>query len=56
LANVTGVTGGTVYDALLATCALKVNAETIYSWNVRHYRELGPDVGTRLQRPDARAQ
>jgi hypothetical protein len=32
-----GVVGGGIYDAMLAHCALKAQAETIYSWNARHY-------------------
>ena len=47
----TGVAGGTVYDALLASCALKAKAERIYSWNVRHYEQLGASVQGRLQEP-----
>ena len=46
-----GVTGGTIYDALLASCALKAEAEAIYSWNLRHYRSLGPVVESRLNHP-----
>ena len=50
-----GVTGGTIYDALLASCALKADAETIYSWNLRHYRGLGPAVESRLSQPPSPA-
>jgi len=32
-----GIVGGAVYDALLAACALKAKAETLLSWNLRHY-------------------
>jgi predicted nucleic acid-binding protein len=46
-----GVLGGTIYDALLASCALKVDAEVIYSWNLRHYRGLGDEVARRVQQP-----
>ncbi len=46
-----GVAGGAIYDALLAACALKVNAEIIYTWNVRHYGQLGSDVTKRLRTP-----
>ncbi len=46
-----GVVGGTIYDALLAYCALKSGAEVIYSWNIRHYQLLGPDVAKRLSTP-----
>ena len=27
------VVGGTIYDAILARCAIKVRAEAIYIWN-----------------------
>ncbi|MDQ6705273.1 MAG: PIN domain-containing protein, partial [Acidobacteriota bacterium] len=32
-----GIVGGCIYDAMLAHCAIKAHAETIYSWNARHY-------------------
>jgi predicted nucleic acid-binding protein len=46
-----GVVGGSIYDALLAHCGLKAKAETIYSWNSRHYVQCGPDVVQRLRTP-----
>lgn len=46
-----GVVGGGIYDAMLAHCALKAEAETIYSWNARHYAQCGPEVTQRLRRP-----
>jgi predicted nucleic acid-binding protein len=46
-----GVVGGGIYDALLAHCAIKANAEVIYSWNVRHYGQCGPEVTRRLRTP-----
>ena len=48
---VLGVVGGTIYDALLAHCAIKVKAETIFTWNIRHYQLLGPDVVKRIKTP-----
>jgi predicted nucleic acid-binding protein len=45
------VVGGTIYDALLAKCALKANAATIYTWDLDHFRLLGPEVARRLQTP-----
>ena len=48
-----GIVGGNIYDALLASCALKSRAATIYSWNLRHYSRLGLDVDRRLTSPDA---
>jgi predicted nucleic acid-binding protein len=46
-----GIVGGTVYDALLARCALKAGATTIYTWNVKHFRQLGPEIIDRLKTP-----
>lgn len=46
-----GVTGGAIYDGLLARCALKAKAEFIYTWNVRHYQQLGLDVEKKLRMP-----
>jgi predicted nucleic acid-binding protein len=46
-----GVTGGTIYDALLAKCALKANASTIYTWDLGHFRLLGAEVAGRVRTP-----
>jgi predicted nucleic acid-binding protein len=46
-----GIVGGGIYDAMLAHCAIKAQAETIYSWNSRHYSQCGPEVTQRLQTP-----
>ena len=46
-----GVVGGGIHDAMLAHCALKAHAETIYTWNARHYAQCGPDVTQRLRTP-----
>jgi predicted nucleic acid-binding protein len=46
-----GIVGGGVYDAMLAHCAIKAQAEAIYSWNSRHYGRCGPEVIRRLQTP-----
>jgi predicted nucleic acid-binding protein len=45
------IVGGGIYDALLAHCAIKAQAETIYSWNGRHYVLCGPEVTQRLRMP-----
>ena len=45
------IVGGTIYDALIARCALKVKATTIFTWNVAHFRRLGPDIAKRVQTP-----
>ena len=46
-----GITGGALYDALLAHCALKAKAEAIYTWNVEDFQRLGPEVANRTRRP-----
>jgi predicted nucleic acid-binding protein len=46
-----GVSGGTIYDALLGRCALKANAATIYTWDLNHFKLLGPEVARRVQSP-----
>jgi predicted nucleic acid-binding protein len=46
-----GIVGGTIYDALLARCALKADATTIYTWNIRHFQQLGPEIAQRLKTP-----
>lgn len=45
------IAGGTIYDSLIATCALQSEAERIYSWNIRHFERLGPAVAQRLSTP-----
>jgi predicted nucleic acid-binding protein len=46
-----GLVGGTIYDALLAHCALKAKADTIYTWNIRHFEQFGQGVAERLRTP-----
>ncbi len=46
-----GIVGGGIYDAILAHCATKAQAEAIYSWNIRHYAQCGPEVTGRLRTP-----
>jgi predicted nucleic acid-binding protein len=46
-----GIVGGMLYDALLARCARKARADVIYTWNVQHFRRLGPEVASRTMTP-----
>jgi predicted nucleic acid-binding protein len=46
-----GIVGGGIYDAMLAHCAVKAQAETIYSWNSRQYALCGAEVTRRLSTP-----
>jgi predicted nucleic acid-binding protein len=46
-----GVSGGTTYDAIVAKCAVKAKAQTLYTWNVKHFKRLGEDVASRVRQP-----
>ena len=46
-----GFTSGRVYDALLLRCAMKVKAEAIYTWNLKHFRAINPEVADRMRTP-----
>lgn len=46
-----GHSGGMIYDALHLACARKVKAEHIYTWDVRHFRMLAPDMADRIVMP-----
>jgi len=50
-ASAAGVVGGTIYDALLAHCALKAKAEIIYTWNLKHYGQFGSEAVKRVRTP-----
>lgn len=41
------IVGGGVYDALIAHCAVKAEADVLLTWNVRDFTRIGPDI-TRL--------
>lgn len=45
------VCGGTTYDALIAHCALKAKAESLYTWNVKHFNRLGPQIAALVRSP-----
>jgi predicted nucleic acid-binding protein len=46
-----GIAGGAIYDAILAHCALKAEAEGLYTWNLKDFRRLGPEIAERLKAP-----
>ena len=47
----TGIVGGAVYDRLIAACALKANADVLFTWNVDHFKRLGVEVARRVRTP-----
>ena len=46
-----GFTSGRIYDALLLSCAAKAKAQTIYTWNLKHFREIAPELANRMRTP-----
>jgi hypothetical protein len=46
-----GIVGGAINDAMLARCAVKAKAKTIYTWNARHYTLCGREVVGLLRTP-----
>ena len=53
LAASEGIAGGTLYDYLIASCAIKAGADTISTWNTKHYRLFGPEIVGKLRVPEA---
>lgn len=46
-----GFSSGRVYDALLLACAAKSEARTIYTWNLKHYQALAPELAAYIRNP-----
>lgn len=46
-----GIVGGQIYDALLLQCAVRSGADRIYTWNVRHFQRIAPDLAARIRTP-----
>lgn len=51
-AAATAVAGGSIYDAIIAHCALKAKARILYTWNVRHFKRFGEQISSRVREPD----
>ncbi len=43
------IAGGSLYDLLIARCALKAGVDEIFTWNIRHHQLFGPEVAKRLR-------
>jgi predicted nucleic acid-binding protein len=41
-AALSGIQGGTIYDAIFPKCAAKSGAETIWTFNLRHFQNIAP--------------
>lgn len=53
MARVVGLqlAGGIIYDALIAQCALKVEATAILTLNAKHFVRLGADIASLVIEP-----
>jgi predicted nucleic acid-binding protein len=43
-AALTGIQGGTIYDAVLLKCAAKSAADRIYTFNQKHFQAIAPNL------------
>jgi predicted nucleic acid-binding protein len=43
--------GCIIYDSLILACARKVQAEHIYTWNIKHFQMIAPDLAERIMTP-----
>ena len=46
-----GWIGGRIYDALHLRCATQAHCDRIYTFNVRHFRQLAPELSERIGPP-----
>jgi predicted nucleic acid-binding protein len=45
------IVGGALYDAFIAQCALKANADVLLTWNVRDFVRLGSQIHRVVKTP-----
>ena len=46
-----GLAGGAIYDAILGRCALKAKAQVIFTWNLKNFVRLSPEIARRVKAP-----
>ncbi len=46
-----GAHGGAVYDALMIECALANDCERIFTFNIKHFQRLAPDLSVGITAP-----
>ena len=46
-----GFTSGRIYDALLLRAAAKCRAQAIYTWNLKHFRAIAPELSAVMRTP-----
>jgi len=44
-------TGGRIYDAIHIQIARKAKCDRIYTFDVRHFRSIAPDLSDRIMAP-----
>jgi predicted nucleic acid-binding protein len=51
-AALSGIQGGTIFDALLLRCAAKGGAENIFTLNLKHFQNIAPkNIGASISAP-----
>ena len=46
-----GLTSGRIYDALLLRSAAKCQAQSIFTWNLKHFRAIAPELSAIIRSP-----
>ncbi len=46
------LSGGVIFDALIAECALKIQADTLFTLNLKHFLRLGEEVSNIAREPE----
>jgi len=46
-----GFSSGRIYDALILRCAAKIKAEAVFTWNLKHFRVIAPNLAERIRTP-----
>jgi predicted nucleic acid-binding protein len=50
--SVAGLSGRAIYDAIVGQCALKANAEVLYTWNTRDFLPLPAKIAGLVRTPE----
>ncbi len=50
-ASTNNTAGGIIYDYLIARCALKAQADVLYTWNVGDFSRLAPEIARIVSTP-----
>jgi predicted nucleic acid-binding protein len=51
-AALSGIQGGTIFDALLLKCAAKSGAEKVFTLNLKHFQNIAPkNIGSQISAP-----